>query len=48
LKDWLLGLIEHWSAKMNSWAWDRRWKHRDKDEWLKGYREWKKKQCPHN
>ena len=48
LTDPLLSIIERYSGKINSWAWDKRWKQRDPNEWIKGYREWKKKQCPHN
>jgi len=46
--DYLLQLIEHWSGRLHNWAWDKRWKERDPNEWIKGYREWKKKKCPHN
>ena len=48
LKDNILRFIEIKSGALNSWAWDKRWKQRDPNEWIKGYREWKKKQCPHN
>ena len=36
------------SGQLHSWAWDQRWKKRDPDTWIKGYREWKKTKCPHN
>ena len=48
MKDAILAWIERTSGIIHNWAWDKRWKHRDKDDWLKGYREWKKKRCPHN
>mgnify|MGYP003142199157 FL=1 len=48
LKDNCLHWIERISGRIHNWAWDRRWKHRDKNEWVKGYREWKKRGCPHN
>ena len=43
IKDNLLRFIEMYSGKLHNWAWDKRWKERDHDEWIKGYREWKKK-----
>jgi len=43
MKDKLLAFIERTASRIHSWAWDKRWKHRDKDEWIKGYQEWKKK-----
>ena len=48
LKDSILNWIEQWAGKLHNWAWDRRWKDRDPKEWLREYREWKKKKCPHN
>jgi|TARA_R100001530_G_scaffold1281_3_gene2245 hypothetical protein len=48
LLDWFYGIIETYSGKLNSWAWDKRWKHRDHQEWVKGYKKWKKERCPHN
>ena len=48
LTDPFLSIIETYSGKIHSWAWDKRWKERDPDEWVKGYREWKKTKCPHN
>ena len=48
LKDNILRFIEIKSGALHSWAWDKRWKYRDSEEWVKGYREWKKKNCPHN
>ena len=42
-------LIEVYAGKFSNWAWDKRWKYRDKKEdWIEGYREWKKRKCPHN
>ena len=48
MKDNVLRFIEIWCGRLHNWAWDKRWKERDHDEWKKGYREWKKKKCPHN
>ena len=43
MKDKLLAWIERVAGQIHSWAWDKRWKYRDPVEWIKGYREWKKK-----
>ena len=48
LLDWFYGIIETNSGKINNWAWDKRWKDRDPEEWIKGYKKWKKERCPHN
>ena len=48
LKDNILRFIEVKSGRIHNWAWDKRWKERDPKEWIKGYREWKKRKCPHN
>jgi len=48
MKDKLLTWIERVSGQIHNWASDKRWKERDPDEWIKGYREWQKKKCPHN
>jgi len=48
LKDNILRFIEIKSGALHNWAWDKRWKERDPDQWVKGYREWKKTRCPHN
>ena len=48
LKDNILRFIEVKSGRIHNWAWDKRWKERDSEEWTKGYREWKKRKCPHN
>ena len=47
-KDHVLRLIEVKAGQIHNWAWDKRWKQRDSDEWVKGHREWKKRKCPHN
>ena len=46
--DTIYRLIEVYAGKLHNWAWDKRWKYRDQEKWLKGYREWKKRKCPHN
>ena len=48
IKDSILNWIEKTSGSIYNWAWDKRWKERDPDHWVKGYREWKKTRCPHN
>ena len=48
MKDAMLAWIERTSGIIHNWAWDKRLKERDPNEWVKGYREWKKKKCPHN
>ena len=47
IKDSVLNWIEKTAGKIHNWAWDKRWKERDSEEWKKGYKEWKKG-CPHN
>jgi len=42
IKDSILNWIEKTSGQIHNWAWDKRWKERDPDEWIRGYREWKK------
>jgi len=42
LKDLSLHWIEKTSGQINNWAWNKRWKNRDPDEWIREYREWKK------
>ena len=46
----ILAWIETTSSRINGWAWDKRWKERDQQEWIKGYKKWKtkKEQCPRN
>ena len=35
--DRILALIERYAGKLSNWAWDKRWKERDKKEdWVKG------------
>ena len=48
MKDHILRLIEVWSGCIHNWAWDKRWKERDSNAWIKDYRKWKKTRCPHN
>ena len=40
--------IEVISARINLWAWKKKTKPVSESEWAKGYREWKKRKCPHN
>ena len=42
--DNILAWIERTASRIQNWAWDKRFKHRDPKEWIKGYNEWKKKQ----
>jgi len=44
LTDPFLSIVETYSGKINSWAWTQRWSKRDPNEWVEGYREWKKLQ----
>ena len=47
--DTIYRLIEVYAGKLHNWAWDTRGKYRDSNKWVKGYREWKKRnRCPHN
>jgi len=55
MKDNLLRFIEVKSGQLHSWAWDKRWKYRDHETWIKGYHKhkkdydkWKEERCPHN
>jgi hypothetical protein len=43
LKDSILNWIEKTSGRIHNWAWNKRFKERDPEEWIQGYREWKKK-----
>jgi hypothetical protein len=36
----ILAWIETTSSRINGWAWDKRWKERDQQEWIKGYKKW--------
>ena len=38
----ILEFLYHWSSKINVWAWNKLYANRDPDEWIKGYRKWKK------
>ena len=40
--------IEVLSARINLWAWKKKVGPLSQSEWAKGYREWKKRKCPHN
>jgi hypothetical protein len=42
LKDSILNWIEKTSGLIYNWAWDQRWNKSNRDEWIKGYKEWKK------
>jgi len=42
MKDKLLAWIERISGRIYRWAWKKRWKERNPDEWIKGYKELKK------
>ena len=42
----LIGWIEKVSGKINLWAYKNKFK--TQEDWVKGYKEWKKKKCPHN
>ena len=42
-KDSILNWIEKTSGRIHNWAWNKRFKERDPEEWIQGYREWKKK-----
>jgi len=41
LIDNILAWIEITSSKINNWAWDKRWKYRDPNKWVNGYKKWK-------
>ena len=43
----MLRWIAHWSNTIHSWAYNKV-RTTDSKEWIKGYREWKKRNCPHN
>jgi hypothetical protein len=42
IKDSILNWIEKTSGLIYNWAWDQRWNKSNRDEWIKGYKEWKK------
>ena len=43
IKDSILNWVEKISGNIHTWAWNKRFKERDPQEWTKGYKEWKKK-----
>jgi len=48
IRDSILNRIEIVSGRIHNWAWNKRWKEKDPEEWIRGYRKWKKTRCPHN
>ncbi len=46
--DTIYRLIEVYAGRLSNWAWNKRWKYRDSNKWIEGYRKWKKRKCPHN
>ena len=42
----LICFIEKWSGRINLWAYKNKFK--TQEDWVIGYREWKKRKCPHN
>ena len=42
LKDNCLHWIEKTASRIQNWAWDKRFKTRDPNEWIKGYNRFKK------
>ena len=38
----ILEIIYHWASKINVWSWNKLYANRDPDEWIKGYRKWRK------
>ena len=38
----ILNWIQGWSGQLNAWAW-REWNKLHRDDWIKGYKKWKKK-----
>jgi hypothetical protein len=44
--EYIMCLIERVSGKINLWAYKNKFK--TQEDWVKGYREWKKRKCPHN
>tara|TARA_Y100000310_G_scaffold182869_1_gene182910 strand:+ start:432 stop:620 length:189 start_codon:yes stop_codon:yes gene_type:complete len=43
IKDLILNWMEKTSGRIYNWTWDKRWKDRDSEKWIREYREWKKK-----
>ena len=48
LKNNILRFIEVHAGNLHHWAWTKRAQHQDPATWVKGYREWQKRKCPHN
>ena len=49
MKDNLLRFIEVWAARLQNWAWNKRWKNKKEgtgyqEEWITGYKKWRKQQ----
>ena len=42
----ILNWIQGWSGQLNSWAWTE-WNKLHRENWLKGYKKWKKKDDVH-
>tara|TARA_R110000765_G_scaffold15068_1_gene43762 strand:+ start:97 stop:246 length:150 start_codon:yes stop_codon:yes gene_type:complete len=42
IKSNILQFIEVWSLKLHSWAWHKQWKEEKPEDWVKGYKKWKK------
>ena len=41
MKDYILAWIERTASRLSNWAWNKRFKARDPNEWIKGYQKWK-------
>jgi len=39
----ILEFLYHWSGKINAWSWNKLYGRRDYNQWIKGYKKWKKK-----
>ena len=48
LKNNFLRFIEVHAGNLHQWAWTKRAQQQDSETWVKGYREWQKRKCPHN
>ena len=48
LKNNFLRFIEVHAGNLHQWAWKKRAQQQDSETWVKGYREWQKRKCPHN
>ena len=40
--DYIYSLLEKYGGKISCWAWNKRFARRDPNEWIKGYKKWKK------